>query len=245
MALLIANYCLFFVTVLDKEHFWPKRKKISFKLPQKMTTGKPSKIPILQKSIGLQSHHESSVLTSDTDNKQQASQVGDSVILTTNNLSNSLNANGGRDIDSGFVDEKNKYSLHFTCTTVKVANGDDNSSHGDVKCFMPLEEVDQGITRTASQGSLASTVTSTSLEEMVGDECSSSDCVRISKTSKSPDWISSTQLHRPKSACDNYIIRHLACDQKMQRHDSLPQLESSPTLLASKIDLLHNEKVFS
>ena len=231
------------MTVLDKEHFWPKRK-ISFKLPQKMSISKPSKIPILQKSIGL----EPSV----TDNKQPAvaSQVGDSVILaaavqetsiTTNDLSNS---NGGKSIDSGFVDERNKqdnYSVPFTGTTVKVANGEDNIAHAEVKHFMPLEEIDQGITRTASQGSLVSTVTSTSLEEMVGDECSSSDCIRLSKTSKSPEW--ATSLHRPKSACDDYVVHY---DQRMKRHDSLPQLESSgATLLASKIDLLHNEKVFT
>ena len=247
MASLITQ-CLFFVTVLDKEHFWPKRK-ISFKLPQKMTTSKPSKIPILHKSVELQSPQEFvNVLTSNMDNKQQTK---DSVTLgavqetsvTTNYLSNS---NGGKSIDSGFVDEKNKqkvdiHSLPFTCTTVKVANGEDDSSHAEVKCFMPLEEVDQGITRAPSQGSLVSTVSSTSLEEMVGDEYSSSDCVRMCKTSKSSD---STQLHRPKSACDNYMVHQLACDHKMRRHDSLPQLESSPILLLSKIDLLHNEKVF-
>ena len=206
-----------------------------------MSISKPSKIPILQKSVGLELSVPA-ILTSNTE--QQAAMLGavQETNITTNDLSYS---NGGKSVDSGFMDEKNKqniHSLHFTCTTVQVANGED--SHAEVKHFMPLEEIDQGITRTASQGSLVSTVTSTSLEEMVGDECSSSDCIRMSKTSKSPEWTSS--LHRPKSACDNYAVHHLVCDQKMKRHDSLPQLESpGPTLLASKIDLLHNEKVFT
>lgn len=258
-----------FVTVLDKEHFSPK-KKISFKLPQKMATSRPSKIPVSQKSPGSQDHHELSITnptllpsnTSSSNSEQLANQIVDSLtsdkkvrtILNTsaasNELSSSLHTNGAKSIDSGFADEKNKQevdiqSLPFTCTTVEVANAEDTSSHIEAKCFMPLEEVDQGITRTASQGSLASTTTSTSLEEMVGDECSSSggDCVGMPKVIGSHDWTSPTQLNRPRSACDDYIIHDLVSDQKMKRHDSLPQLESSPNVLASKINLLQNEKV--
>ena len=164
---------------------------------------------------------------------------------------NSFHINGSKSIDSGFMDEKNVQKadiqpLPFTYTTVEAANAEDGSSHVDAKCFVPLEEVDQGIIRTASHGSLASTVTSTSLEEMVGDECSSSgrDCVEMAKASELEDRSISTELHRPRSACDNYAIHHLVSDQRMKRYDSLPQLESSPSLLASKINLLYSEKVF-
>ena len=230
------NLCLFFVTVLDKKHFWPQRK-IHFKLP-KMATSRPTKIPILHKSIGSKHDHDSSTPSKNINDEQQASQAVDSlkksIMLETNELSNSLHINGGRSADSSFVDEK-------TRATVKVANESDDSSHIEAKLFMPLEEAITG----SSQGSLVSTESSTSLEEMVGDECSSSgyECVQMSKASQSPDHAISPELHRPRSACDNYIANCLPSDQKMKKYDSLPQLESSPTLLASKIDLLHSKKV--
>ena len=252
-----------FLTVLDKKHFSPKGK-LSFELPEKMTTSKPSKIPISQKSPESQNHHELSTTnpitavianTSSPDNKQLATQLEKTsdkkanAILetsaTSNELSSSLHTNGGKNIDSCFMDEKNKQkvdiqSLPFSSATVEVANAENSPTHIEAKCFMPLEEVDQGITRAASQGSLASTATSASLDEMVGDERSSSGCdsVRMSKPSESHHW---TQLNRPRSACDNYIMHNL--DERMKRHDSLPQLEASSALLTSKINLLQKEKV--
>ena len=255
-------------TVLDKKHFSPKRK-LSFEIPEKMATSKPSKIPISQNSPGPQDHHKFCTtnpiirVTPDTktpDKKQssmQATQMVDNltsdkkmnIILetsaTSNDLSSSLRTNGGKSIDSGFMDEKNKQkvdiqSLPFSSVTTEVANVENSSTHIEPKCFMPLEEVDQGITRAASQGSLASTTSSTSLDEMVGDERSSSGCdsARMSKPSKSHDW---TQLNRPRSAFDDYIMHNL--DERMKRHDSLPQLDSSSALLVSKINLLQKEKV--
>lgn len=259
-----------FVTVLDKEHFSPN-KKISFNTSQKIDTSKPSKIPILIKSTGSQEDevgitNPDTILptsTSGTHNKQyslQTSQLAaddltsnkktDAVMessVATNELSSSLHINGGKSIDSGFVDEKNKQkadtrSLPFTPTTREVTNGEDESSHIEAKCFTPLEEVvDQGI--TASRCSIDSTTTSTSLEEMVGDECSSSGREYVKMSSEPLDQSILAQLHRPRSACDNYNIHHFADDQQMKRHESLPWLDSSPTLLASKINLLHNEKV--
>ena len=206
-----------------------------------MASSKPTKIPILHKSVGSKHDHDSSTPT--IINEQRASQAVDNLTLNrkscivqeTNELSNSLHRNAGRSADSGFVDEK-------TCATVKVANGNDDSSHIEAKLFMPLEEAITG----SSQGSLVSTDSSTSLEEMVGDECSSSgyECVRMSKASQSPDHAISPELHRPRSACDSYVANCLTSDQKMKKYDSLPHLESSPTLLASKIDLLHSKKVF-
>ena len=250
---------------MDKEHFLPKRK-ISFKLPQKMATSKPSKIPVSQKPAVTNPVTALIANTASSPNSKQSSvqdtqrvdnltsdKKTDAILessATTNELSTSLHTNGGKSIDSGFVDEKYKQkvdiqSFPFTYTTAKVANAEDDSSHIEAKCFMPLEEVDQGITRTASQGSLASTTTSTSLEEVVGDEHSSSgcDCIRMTKANESHDWIS--PFSRPRSACDNYIIHDLVSGQKMRKHDSLPQLESSSTLLASKFNLLQNEKVFN
>lgn len=238
---------------MDKEHFRPK-KKISFKLPQKVSANKPSKIPIMQKSprpqdpsiiipvmsnISSPENEQSGLRTSQVADNLTSDIKADAVWETSviaNELSSSLNTNGGKSIDSGFMDEKNKQKVDvqsFPLITTRVANAGDE--------FLPLEEVDQALTRTASQGSLTSTVTSTSV---VGDECSSSgcDCIRMSKANESREWIRSAELTRPKSACDNYIIHHLASDQTMKRHDSLPHLESS-TLLASKINLLQNEKV--
>lgn len=246
-----------FVTVLDKEHFWPKRK---ISLPQNMATSKLSKIPKLTRS---QDDHESSIVnpvtillmsnTSSSDNEQSSLQTIDNLtsvkkVNRAQEISDTINE---KSIDSGFMDEKNKQkadiqSLPFTYTTVEVPNTEESSSHVEARCFVPLEEVDQGIIQTASHDSLASTVTSTSLEEMVGDECSSSghDCVEMPKASELDNRSILTELHRPKSACDNYTIHHLANDQQMKRYDSLPQLESSPSLLASKINLLYSEKVF-
>ena len=270
--------CLFFYkTVLDKNHHWPNGK-INFVIPQ-MTTNKPSKIPISQphcKQITRISvtPPTSNMSSLDTVNQHSDVSVADTVTLTDrhgsnkrtdaievqhaeHDLSSSLRTSGGKSADSGFEDVKNRQQtdVYQTNQFVPFSDSVEHSDHTDTtKLFVPLEEdseVDQGLIRTTSQGSLASTAASTSslsLGEMVGDERSSSghDYIRMSleKTSESEERSVSAQFYRPHSAtAHNQDHQRLMDDQQLKRHGSLPTLESPPTLLASKISLLYSEKV--
>lgn len=178
-------------------------------------------------------------------------------------LFSSLRTSGGKSADSGFEDIKNRQqsdvyqttkSVPFSHVTTEIADSAEHDNHMVTDLFVPLEEdneVDHGLIHTTSQGSLASSVASTSslsLGEMVGDERSSSghDYIRMSleKTSESEERSVSAQLYRPRSAtAHNRDHQRLMDDQQLKRHGSLPTLEPPPTLLASKISLLYSEKV--
>jgi len=245
-----------------------------------MTTNRSSRIPISQphcKQIAqiLVTPPTSNMSSPDPINKHSDVSIADTVILLTthhgsdkrigpievqhaeHDLSSSLRTSGGKSADSGFEDTKNRQKTDVYQTNESALFSHGATEYADLtdatKLFVPLEEdneVDQGLIRTTSQGSLASSAASTSslsLGEMVGDERSSSghDYIRmpLEKTSESEERSVSAQFYHPHSATAHHRDHRIMDDQQLKRHGSLPTLESSPTLLASKISLLYSEKV--